>query len=184
MSERRSGPLETAQTLEPHSFSFPLPSKNERSPARCGAIDWICKFCCWLPYVFAPMDGKHLVRAGRDYEPWVRAHRPGAAPGFNENPTKSFRTSVLCKFVYGVEQVEKKHRVSVLRALRTLVSRGLIPIAGWVPEFEKNDVEWFNFRIVGLPRGSFVLRPRRAGRSSRSAGPAAKLKPMLRRPRR
>jgi hypothetical protein len=102
---------------------------------------------------------------------------------FIENPTKSFRTSVLCQLVYRVEHVEKKHRVSVLRAMRTLVSRGVIPIAGWTPEFEKNDVEWFNFRIVGLPRGSFVLRPRRAGGSSRSAGPDVKPRPTPRKPR-
>jgi hypothetical protein len=76
---------------------------------------------------------------------------------------------LLCRLVYGVEQVEKKHRVSVLRALRTLVSRGLIPIAGWVPEFEKNDVEWFNFRIIGLPTRAFVL-----GESRRFPGTAAK----------
>jgi hypothetical protein len=103
---------------------------------------------------------------------------------FNESPAETFRTSSLCRLVYGVQRVEKKHRVSVLRAMRTLVSRGEVPIAGWVPEFEKDDVEWFKFRIAGLPRNAFVLRPRCTGGSRRSAGTAAKLRPAPRGPRR
>jgi hypothetical protein len=95
---------------------------------------------------------------------------------FNENPTKPFRTSLLCQLVYGVEQVEKKHRVSVLRAIRTLVSRGKVQIAGWVPRFEKDDVEWFNFRILELPTNAFALRPRRTDGPRRSAAPAATLR--------
>jgi hypothetical protein len=96
---------------------------------------------------------------------------------FKENPTKPFRTSLLCRLVYGVEQIEKKHRVSVLRAIRTLVSRGEVQIAGWVPRFEKDDVEWFNFRIRELPTKAFVLRPRRTEGHRGSAAPVAKLRP-------
>ena len=42
---------------------------------------------------------------------------------FNSEPDNAFTTEDLCRRVYQVEQVEKKHRVAVLRAARNLLRR-------------------------------------------------------------
>jgi len=47
---------------------------------------------------------------------------------FVEKPVAFHPTSALCKRVYGVANVEKKHRVAVLRAMRTLVAHSDVSI--------------------------------------------------------
>ena len=70
-------------------------------------------------------------------------------------------TSELCKRIYRVADVEKKHRVAVLRAMQTLVDRGDVPISRVRLENEKSDDEWFNGRRPGVPYSS-PLRPRKS----------------------
>lgn len=70
-------------------------------------------------------------------------------------------TSELCKRIYHVADVEKKHRVAVLRAMQTLVDRGHVPISRVRLENEKSDDEWFNGRRTGVPYSS-PLRSRKS----------------------
>src|SRR6266403_746188 len=53
-------------------------------------------------------------------------------------------TSELCKRVYRVTKIEKKHRVAVLRAMQTLVERDAVSIWRVRLESKKSDDEWFN----------------------------------------
>jgi hypothetical protein len=71
-------------------------------------------------------------------------------------------TSKLCKRIYRVTHVEKKHRVAVLRAMQTLVERGDVSIWRVRLENEKSDDEWFNGSVLrsGVPYSS-PLRSRR-----------------------
>ncbi len=41
----------------------------------------------------------------------------------DKHPDKAFTTEELCRLVYGVEAVEKKHRVAVIRAANKLMER-------------------------------------------------------------
>jgi hypothetical protein len=70
--------------------------------------------------------------------------------------------------VYPAERIEKKHRVAVLRALRTLVVRREIKIRGFWPHGEKGDFEWFDENAFGRPTNSFEIsvkgRPKRPSR--------------------
>jgi hypothetical protein len=70
-------------------------------------------------------------------------------------------TTELCKRIYRVTDVEKKHRVAVLRAMQTLVDRGEISISRVRLENEKSDDEWFNGHRTGVPYSS-PLRPRKS----------------------
>jgi hypothetical protein len=47
---------------------------------------------------------------------------------FLKEPAYFHPTSELCKRVYRITKVEKKHRVAVLRAMQTLVERGQVSI--------------------------------------------------------
>lgn len=85
---------------------------------------------------------------------------------FVAGPPKLHSTSELCRIIYKTKHVEKKHRVAVLRALRTLVERNAVPIWCFVPKYEKADVEWFNPHIVGRPKYSRPLQPRKRARKS------------------
>ena len=51
----------------------------------------------------------------------------------DQRPTQSFLTSDFCRYVYPGQEVQKKHRVSVLRALRTLVKGEMAPTSGISP---------------------------------------------------
>jgi hypothetical protein len=78
---------------------------------------------------------------------------------FREGPPRLFSTTDLCRAVYGISPIEKKHRVAVLRALRILVARREVPIRRFIPKYEKADAEWFNPSRVGIPTHSRDLEP-------------------------
>jgi hypothetical protein len=65
---------------------------------------------------------------------------------FKKNPKRPFSTRMLCLHVYPDEKIEKKHRVSVLRALKRL-SRNLRPHlwrAVVVKKGQRDDM-WFDY---------------------------------------
>jgi hypothetical protein len=78
-----------------------------------------------------------------------------------EEPADFHRTSELCKRVYQITTVEKKHRVAVVRAMQTLVERGDISISRVKLKKEKSDDEWFNGRRTGVAYSS-PLRSRKS----------------------
>lgn len=67
---------------------------------------------------------------------------------FREKPSGVFATSELCSLVYGIGRVQKKHRVSVLRALKRISGKPSKTLALWreVQFGEKSDDHWFNHR--------------------------------------
>lgn len=75
-----------------------------------------------------------------------------------KHPTQSFSTSELCRHVYAGQKVQKKHRVSVLRALRTLVRREGLEIWYLMLRHEKADAEWFGKKCTLRPRAAQRLR--------------------------
>jgi hypothetical protein len=79
-----------------------------------------------------------------------------------EEPADFHPTSALCKRVYGIANVEKKHRVAVLRGMQTLVERNSVSIWRLRLENEKCDDEWFNGNRIKAPKYSSPLRPRKS----------------------
>jgi hypothetical protein len=77
---------------------------------------------------------------------------------FEEAPAASFSTSELCKLVYRTEPVLKKHRVAVLRALRTLARQQHAEIWFLVLHHEKADTEWLGNRCPYRPKAACRLR--------------------------
>jgi hypothetical protein len=78
---------------------------------------------------------------------------------FEEAPAASFSTSELCKLVYRTEPVVlKKHRVAVLRALRTLARQERAEIWFLVLQHEKADTEWLGKRYPFRPKAARRLR--------------------------
>jgi hypothetical protein len=71
---------------------------------------------------------------------------------FDRHPTDSFSTSELCQKVHPGQRVQKKHRVSVLRALRTLVRSERLEIWRLELAHEKADVVWFGRRCHYKPK--------------------------------
>lgn len=77
---------------------------------------------------------------------------------FEEAPAASFSTSELCKLVYRTDPVLKKHRVAVLRALRSLARREAAEIWFIVLRHEKADTEWLGKRCPYRPKATRLLR--------------------------
>jgi hypothetical protein len=65
---------------------------------------------------------------------------------FAERPRGIFQTSELCREIYGSEQVHKKHRVAVLRALKSIAANQMPQVWRQVLGFERSDDEWFDHR--------------------------------------
>lgn len=82
----------------------------------------------------------------------------------NQPKRHTYTTSELCRVVYNIKEVKKKHRVAVLRALRTLAKRNLVPIWYRIPKYEQADLEWFNRNVVGKPSHSAPLDGRATNR--------------------
>jgi hypothetical protein len=80
---------------------------------------------------------------------------------FEKESSDFHPTSELCKRVYRITKVEKKHRVAVLRAMQTLVDRGDISISRVKLKKEKSDDEWFDGRRTGVAYSS-PLRSRKS----------------------
>jgi hypothetical protein len=66
---------------------------------------------------------------------------------FRQHPEEMFTTTDLCQRVYKLRNIQKKHRVAVLRALRRLGTTSLPFLWRWVARFEKSDDVWFDHRI-------------------------------------
>ena len=83
---------------------------------------------------------------------------------FRERPIEPLSTSEICKYVYEVKRIDKKHRVAVLRALKGLAKTELPNLYRAVMTHERVDDVWYNFKKVPLKgRGrahAFSPRPR------------------------
>jgi hypothetical protein len=64
---------------------------------------------------------------------------------FSQRPPPILTTAEICRHVYDVAQVEKKHRVAVLRALKRLGKRSMPTLWRMVQRYERDDV-WFDHR--------------------------------------
>lgn len=85
---------------------------------------------------------------------------------FTDDPSALLDTSELCKAVYGVAKVDKRHRVAVLRALKRLAETRMPHLARRVLEFEKASDVWFDARTVQpLPSTSARAKYPRPARS-------------------
>ena len=74
---------------------------------------------------------------------------------FADNPGVLLDTAQLCQEVYGVDVVEKRHRVAVIRALKRLATTHMPGLARRVLEFEKSSDVWFDTRAFQpLPSAS------------------------------
>jgi hypothetical protein len=71
-----------------------------------------------------------------------------------------FPTTMLCQRIYRITVVEKKHRVAVLRGMKSLAERGEVNIWRLKLKREKADDEWFNGSRISAPRHSSPLRKR------------------------
>ena len=85
---------------------------------------------------------------------------------FAGDPKAVFATDEICRAVYAVERVEKKHRVAVVRALKRLAETGVLRLARRVQELEKSSDVWFDVMMWdgALPSTSAPAhwgRPRR-----------------------
>jgi hypothetical protein len=65
---------------------------------------------------------------------------------FLDQPEGIFATAELCRHVYGRGRTEKKHRVAVLRALKTLARRSMPTLWRTVQRYERSDDLWFDHR--------------------------------------
>jgi len=65
---------------------------------------------------------------------------------FLDQPEGIFTTAELCRHVYARSRIEKKHRVAVLRALRSLARRSMPTLWRTVRRFERSDDLWFDHR--------------------------------------
>jgi hypothetical protein len=63
---------------------------------------------------------------------------------FASDPSAILGTDEICRAVYAIERVEKRHRVAVLRALKRLAETGMPGLARRVLEFEKKSDWWFD----------------------------------------
>lgn len=83
---------------------------------------------------------------------------------FADDPHAIRSTAELCRAVYGVP-AEKRHRVAVLRALRTLDGQ-MIPLGGRLVRFipgrvcERADDLWYNHAVQSPSYGEPCRSPR------------------------
>jgi hypothetical protein len=64
---------------------------------------------------------------------------------FARDPKFVLTTGALCQEVYGIKKVQKKHRVAVLRALKTLAKRSMPSLWRRAQRHERDDV-WYDYR--------------------------------------
>jgi hypothetical protein len=65
---------------------------------------------------------------------------------FLDQPEGIFTTAELCRHAYRQARIEKKHRVAVLRALKSLARRSMPSLWRTVRRFERSDDLWFDHR--------------------------------------
>ncbi len=84
---------------------------------------------------------------------------------FADNPRAQPDTEELCRAVYGVAEVQKRHRVAVIRALKRLAWTHMPNLARRVLELEKSSDLWFDASVLPtLPSASASARYRRPTR--------------------
>jgi hypothetical protein len=65
---------------------------------------------------------------------------------FSNQPRAILTTAEICRRVYATPQVDKKHRVAVLRALKRLGRRSMPTLWRMVQKYERSDDLWFDHR--------------------------------------
>jgi len=65
---------------------------------------------------------------------------------FAKEPRGVFTTETLCRGVYRMGKVQKKHRVAVLRALKRLATRSMPTLWRRVQKHERDDA-WYDYRF-------------------------------------
>jgi hypothetical protein len=106
------------------------------------------------PKVLTPPFGKHLIPEGHAQEVSMsrgtgRIERQIKAL-FVHDPKRIESTADLCRAIYGIEKVEKKHRVAVLRALKSISEKSMPFLTRQVALYERNDDFWFDARAHPL----------------------------------
>ena len=81
---------------------------------------------------------------------------------FRDQPDGIFTTAELCRDVYGRRRIDKKHRVAVLRALKSLARRSMPTLWRTVRRYERSDDLWFDHRKYAKRSAdsASALRPR------------------------
>lgn len=69
---------------------------------------------------------------------------------FAADPTRIESTTDLCRAVYGIATVEKKHRVAVLRAIKSISYKSMPSLTRQVALYERVDDFWFDSRAHPL----------------------------------
>lgn len=72
---------------------------------------------------------------------------------FQKDPRLVPTTTEICQYVYGVETVQKKHRVAVLRALKRFSKRSMPQLWREAQRYERSDI-WFDHAIYPNPKAS------------------------------
>jgi hypothetical protein len=78
---------------------------------------------------------------------------------FAQEPKGVFTTGMLCRRVYRVKEVRKKHRVAVLRALKRLTKRSLPTLWRRVQKYDRDNL-WFDHRVYPSRVGASATAPR------------------------
>jgi hypothetical protein len=81
---------------------------------------------------------------------------------FSNQPRAILSTAEICRRIYATTQVNKKHRVAVLRALKRLGRRSMPTLWRMVQKYERSDDLWFDHR--SFPKRSPDSAPAAAGR--------------------
>jgi hypothetical protein len=64
---------------------------------------------------------------------------------FTKDARGVFTTEMLCHYVYNIEKVQKKHRVSILRAIKRLAGSSMPTLWRKAAKFQRDD-EWYDYR--------------------------------------
>jgi hypothetical protein len=76
---------------------------------------------------------------------------------FSNQPVAILTTAEICRLVYETTQVDKKHRVAVVRALKRLGRRSMPTLWRMVLRHERSDDVWFDHR--SFPKRSADCAP-------------------------
>src|SRR5258706_2859210 len=87
---------------------------------------------------------------------------------FSNQPRAILTTAEICRRVYATPQVDKKHRVAVLRALKRLGRRSMPTLWRMVQKYERSDDLWLTTAASRSAR-MIVLQRRAIGRANERA---------------
>lgn len=92
---------------------------------------------------------------------------------FQKNPTRYFSTEQLCRKIFRIRRVEKKHRVSLIRAIKRTSETQTLDIYRAVVKHSNNDL-WF---IHGRPNAALNSLLHKAGARNVDVAPAKDRRP-------